>query len=272
MKKKFKIKWKNLIMLILFLIAVSIFVFSAIKIIFWFIDNNKIKTVDKNINKDVKIQEVTDAEIIDQEDEIDKSNQYWDYIKMNLIDVDFTKLKITNSDVKGWIQVGGTNINYPYVQTDNNSYYLTHAFDKSYNSAGWVFMDYRNGLITENKNTILYAHGRINGTMFGTLKNILTNKWLDNSDNFIIKTSTEEENGLWQVFSVYRIPTTSDYLQTSFTSDEEFVSFANKLIDRSAYNFNTSVSKNDKIITLSTCYNDDDKMVMHAKLIKFSKK
>ena len=74
------------------------------------------------------------------------------------------------------------------------------------------------------------------------------------------------------MFSVYKIPTTSDYLQIKFSSDEEFQNFANKLIERSAYNFNTPVNSTDKIITLSTCWNDEEKVVMHAKLIKTQKK
>ena len=43
---------------------------------------------------------------------------------MNLINVDFNKLKNINDQTKGWIQVNGTNINYPFVQADNNEYYL----------------------------------------------------------------------------------------------------------------------------------------------------
>ena len=73
---------------------------------------------------------------------------------MNMIDINFNELKNINNDVKGWIKVNGTNINYPFVQSKNNKYYLTHSFDKSYNSAGWLFLDYRNN----NKNTIIYAH------------------------------------------------------------------------------------------------------------------
>lgn len=48
----------------------------------------------------------------------------------------FNELKNINNDVKGWIKVNGTNINYPFVQSNNNKYYLTPTFDKSYNSAG----------------------------------------------------------------------------------------------------------------------------------------
>ena len=187
---------------------------------------------------------------------------------MNMISVDFFDLKEVNKDVVGWIQVNGTNINYPYVQTDNNEYYLTHAFDKRKNSVGWVFLDYRNRNDLTDKNNIIYAHGRYDKTMFGSLRNALTNGWLNNKNNYVIKISTPNGSSLWQVFSIYHIPTTSDYLQIDFNSDEEFLKFTQKLINRSAHNFNTSVTKDDKILTLSTCYNDKERVVLHAKLIK----
>ena len=104
--------------------------------------------------------------------------------------------------------------------------------------------------------------------MFGSLKNILSSGWTNNLNNYVIKLSTESENTLWQVFSVYRIPTTNDYLQIDFDNDEEFENFSNMLKERSNFNFNTTVSGSDKILTLSTCYNNDDKVVLHAKLIK----
>ena len=187
---------------------------------------------------------------------------------MNLIDVDFNDLKNINPSTIGWIQVNGTNINYPFVQTNDNKYYLNHSFNKSKNSAGWVFMDYRNNISVLDKNTIIYAHGRLDNTMFGSLKNILTSGWLNNKNNYIVKLSTEYENNLWQVFSVYKIKTTNDYLQISFISNESFLEFTDKLIKRSNFNFNTKVNENDKILTLSTCYNEKEKVVLHAKLIK----
>ena len=52
------------------------------------------------------------------------------------------------------------------------SHYLKRDFNKKSNSAGWVYMDYRNEVENFDRNTILYAHGRLNGTMFGSLKNI----------------------------------------------------------------------------------------------------
>ena len=219
----------------------------------------------KEINYKYFISKSTNnTEIINNN--VDYSNPYWDYIKYDLISVNFNDLKEINNDTVAWIKVNGTNINYPVVKTTDNDYYLTHSFNKDYNEAGWVFMDYRNN--GDEKNTIIYAHSRLDKTMFGSLKGILEDKWLSDNSNYVVKLSTPTENTLWQVYSVYRIPTTSDYLQTYFSTDEEFNNFNNMLINRSIYNFNTSVSPTDRILTLSTCYNNNDKVVLHAKLIK----
>jgi len=271
MKRKLKIKWNNIIITFIFIICIITFCISGYNIIKWFIDRHNNNEIVEKINDIVTITETEDnssTEIIEQKEEIEKSNPYWDYIKMDLINVDISKLKETNSQTKGWIKVNGTNINYPFVQAKDNEYYLTHSFDKKYNSAGWVFLDYRNTLKDDDKNTILYAHGRYDKTMFGSLKNILKSNWYKNKDNHVIKLSTEEENTLWQVFSVYHIKTTSDYIQTEFSSDEEYQALLDELINRSAYKFNTTVSSKDKILTLSTCYNEKERVVMHAKLIK----
>lgn len=270
-KKKYKLKWKNLIALLIFLIAFIFLIKSGIDLINYFIDTNNTNEEIKSIEDTVKIEEVPDSdntEIIEQKEDIPEDNPYWDYIKMNLISVNFDDLLKINNETKGWIQVNGTNINYPFVQTSNNDYYLTHSYDKSYNQAGWVFMDYRNDTVNYDKNTILYAHGMNNKTMFGSLRNILSSSWYNNTNNHIIKLSTPTENTLWQVFSVYHIETTNDYIQTEFASDEEYQSFLDMLKGRSAVTFDTSLNTTDKILTLSTCYNKTDKVVMHAKLIK----
>ncbi len=270
-RKKRKLKWKNIFLLLIILIFFIFFIISITDIIKWKLDSQKIEKQVEEIQEIVEIEEVEeteDVEIIEQQEEIPQSNPYWDYINMNLINVDFNELKQINSNTKGWIQVNGTNINYPFVQAKDNKYYLTHSFDKSYNGAGWVFLDYRNNINQLSKNTIIYAHGRTDKTMFGSLKNILKSGWLNDTNNYVVKLSTKIENTLWQVFSVYHIPTTSDYIQVNFSSNEEFTNWAKMLIDRSSYNFNTSVSENDNVLTLSTCYNDNEKVVLHAKLIK----
>lgn len=268
-----KFKRKNVIMIGILILSISCIIIAVIHMIKWNKDNKHTQKVIDNILQIVDIKELPDSnktniEVIEPIEEIPEENPYWDYIKMNLIHVDFKELKQVNPSTVGWIQVNGTNINYPFVQTENNEYYLTHSFDKSSNSAGWVFLDYRNNLSTLDKNTIIYAHGRLDTTMFGSLKNILSSGWLNNTNNYVIKLSTEYENTLWQVFSIYRIRTTNDYIRTNFKNNRNFLEFAEMLINRSAYNFNTKVNENDHILTLSTCYNNNEKVVLHAKLIK----
>ena len=272
-----KSKKKKLVLrkefIVLFLILFTILgLYSSYNIIRWAIDAENTEKQIEKIHETVEIKEITDStatEIVNplKEEEI-KENPYWDYIKKNLINVDFTKLKEQNSDTVGWIQVSGTNINYPFVQTDNNTYYLKKDFNKKYNSAGWVFMDYRNNLENLNQNTILYAHGRVDGTMFGSLKNIFESNWYNNKNNHVVKLSTEYQNTMWQVFSVYRIPETSDYLEINFNNNEKYMNFLNMLQNRSELKFDVSLNEEDKILTLSTCYKENDRVVLHAKLIK----
>ena len=267
-KKRKKLNVKNLCLLIFFLVMLIVFLFSLIKVIMWIIDNSNTNDIIKKVANTYEISEKNyDNEVIINENEKDI---YFDYMKLKFIDVDINKLKTFNPDTIGFIKVMGTNINYPFVQTIDNDYYLNRSYDKTYNNAGWIFLDYRNNEFND-KNTIIYGHGRINGTMFGSLKDTLKSSWQNNKDNYIIKISTEKENSIWQIFSVYKIATTSDYLQTTF-SDNEFESFISLIKGRSSYNFETNVTNEDKVLTLSTCYNDNDKMVVHAKLIKYVQK
>ncbi len=267
-KKRKKLNIKNLCLLIFFLIMLIIFLFSIINVIIWFFDNKNTNDIIKKVSETYEITEKSyDNEVIINNNEKDI---YFDYINLSFIDVDINKLKKFNSDTVGFIKVMGTNINYPFVQTSDNKYYLNRSFDKTYNNAGWIFLDYRNNELND-KNTIIYGHGRVNGTMFGSLKNTLKSSWQSNKDNYIIKISTEKENSIWQIFSIYKIATTSDYLQTSFT-DNEFENFISLIKGRSSYNFNVQVTNENKILTLSTCYNDNEKMVVHAKLIKYVQK
>ena len=275
-KKKKRKKKKNTtwIFVILFSIFISIIVFCLIKIFIWGKDNKDTSKVINDITNAVNVTLRDDddhTELVNDTNE-EETSDYWYYIKFPLIDVDITELKEKNSDTVGWINVNNTNINYPFVQTKDNSYYLNHSFDKKYNEAGWVFLDYRNSKDLNNKNTILYAHSRLDKTMFGSLSKVLKSSWYNNKDNHIIRLSTDTKNTLWQIFSVYKIPEESYYITTNFNTNEEYSKFLNTIKQRSIHNFNTNLDTNDKILTLSTCYSDTERTVVHAKLIKRSPK
>ena len=175
-------------------------------------------------------------------------------------------LKKTNNEFTGWLTVNNTSISYPVVKHSDNDYYLKHGFNKKYNINGWIFMDYRNHVETFDQNTIIYGHDSNYSIMFGDLKKVLQKNWYTSKTNQIITYETAQKKYEAQIFSIYVINNTTDYLQVVF-SDKEFESFIKKITDRSIYDFNTNVSVQDKIITLSTCYKDSSKrLVVHAKI------
>ena len=73
-------------------------------------------------------------------------------------------------------------------------------------------------------------------------------------------------------YSIYKIEEESYYIQTDFTSDDVYLEFLNTIKGRSKYDFNVVLNESDKIITLSTCANDKERYVVHAKLIKKSER
>ena len=277
-----RIKRNYIILLIVGILALILSTTNTVK---YFIDKLKVEKIMNNVTDNTIIIENLNSEkniipvnppVIEEENKPTSEekketyiNDYWNYMKIPLISVDFNQLLTKNKDTVGWLKLEGTNINYPVVQTDNNSYYLNHAFNGSKNYAGWIFMDYRNNAKDFDRNTIIYGHGRIDGTMFGSLKNIVKDNWYQNTNNYVLKFSTPTENTLWQVFSVYTIEKESYYIRTDFYSDETYMDFLNTLLNRSIYKFNADLNKDDKIITLSTCYQDNKhRVVLHAKLIK----
>ena len=268
-KRKNK-KWPWVLLLI---VLFAIIVVCLVKIVFWLKDNKTTSEVVNDITNNTNIEEKKDdenTELVNKEE--NTTSDYWYYIKFPLIDVDINKLKEKNSDTVGWINVNNTNINYPYVQGKDNNYYLDHSFNKKYNEAGWVFLDYQNDKNLSNKNNILYAHSRLDKTMFGSLSKTLKSNWYNNKDNHIIRLSAETENTMWQIFSVYKIPEETYYITTNFNSDNDYQKFLNTIKERSIHNFSTNLTTDDKILTLSTCYSDTERTVVHAKLIKRSQK
>jgi sortase B len=248
---------------------------------------NDDKNTQENINKIYDVIEEVELDEIEIQEEIvendssannsdeslsnntEISNHYVNPYHKNYDKV-YNKLLEINRDTVGWITVNNTNINYPVVQTTNNDYYLKHAYDKSNNQAGWIFVDYRNDLDRMNQNTIIYGHNIIQpDLMFGSLKYTLEPEWYNNKDNLKITFSIKEKTFMWEVFAVYIIDKTTDYLYTDFDTEDEFLEFIDMLKSRSIHDFGVEFNKDDKIITLSTCHGTNNKrLVLHAKMLK----
>ena len=239
------------------LISIIVIAIALYYIYIWYTDNKNTDKILENIYSKV--------DILSEDVNVDE-------IETSMLKLDFDNLISFNSDTIGWIRVWGTDINYPVVQTNDNNFYLTHSFDKSYNKAGWIFADYTNSNLKNNQldeNTVIYGHNRQNRSMFGTLSNTLKKEWRDTKKNRYINFSTRDESMVWEVFSTYTIDSENYYIKTSFSSEEEYEKFIKTIIDRSVYNFNVNVTTQDKILTLSSCTNiGEGRTVVHAKLMK----
>lgn len=240
-----------------FLFLVFLFLFGVSAYVHFYVDNEEIHVVDETLAQP-KVVELDKKEL----------NLYRKYSKLNESSIDFKKLKKTNKDVVAWLIVDGTNINYPITQTADNKYYLSHDINKDVKMSGWTFMDYRNATDLSDDNTIFYGHNLMNKTAFGSLSVMLTGDWYSNSNHKVV-VLTEEGKYVYEVFAVYTVAPEVFYLQNVFANKNDSVIFFNSLKSRSEFNFDIDFEKGDRIITLSTCSDDNkNRIVVHAKLIK----
>ena len=176
-------------------------------------------------------------------------------------------LKELNDETVGWLNVPGTNIDYPVVKAKDNAYYLKHNFKKEKDYNGWVFMNYLNSAEMLDKNTIIFAHNRYySNIMFGTLNKVGKKAWYQNIKENLITYSDINKEMKWEVFAAYTVPVTDDYLVTNFSTDEEFSKFIQMIRGRSVINSDLEIKSTDKILTLSTCADINTRFVVHAVL------
>jgi Uncharacterized protein conserved in bacteria len=104
-------------------------------------------------------------------------------------------------------------------------------------------------------------------SMFGSLKNILNDDWHNEEENKYVTFITENDNSIYEVFSVYQVAEEDYYITTDF-KDNEFNDFIKTIKSRSKFDFDVDINENDNILTLSTCANNNKyRVVLHAKKI-----
>lgn len=255
---------------ILMTLCLSGILLSLLILLNWFYDHSKIQQIHKEIDKSIYIDKDFDqGELVNPPK--NKKSEYYYYAKIPFYNVSFSILLSKNIDTVGFIRLRNTKIHYPVVQAMNNEYYLTHAFDKTENQAGWIFMDYRNHIDSLDDNTTIYGHARMDGSMFGSLKNVLSSSWQKNRDNYVIFLSTLKEKFIFQIFSIYTIKSEGYYITPNFSNSKKKEIWLSTMKERNIAPIDTEVNINDKILTLSTCQNNQGKrIVVHAKLIKRS--
>ena len=184
--------------------------------------------------------------------------------------VDFSLLQSIDTNTVGWIWSDGTQINYPVVHGNDNSYYLNHLIDGSYNSNGSIFVDCRNAPGFADRNTIIYGHNMLNGAMFASLCEYGSAGYYE--EHPTLRLITPEGSYTLEVFSGYVTPGTSDIYQLSFTDEADFLNYIQRIRLMSDFASDVVVTGEDRIVTLSTCaYDyDDARYVVHCKLVSGS--
>lgn len=249
MLKKLKNNLKQtLVYGILIIFFLIIIIFCFIKIVNWYLDNKKNNEIEDEISKLIKIDETVE----------ETENKYA---------VDFEKFKEKNPDTVAWLKINNTNVEYVVVRANDNEYYLNHNFNKEYNIAGWIFSDYKNKFDGTDKNIVIYGHNMKNNSMFGSLQDTLKEDWYTNVENHKIILVTETDTQVYQVFSIYQIESEEYYIQTHFNDEPSYDKFLNTLKNRSIENFDIELNSQDTILTLSTCANNNYRLVLHAKRI-----
>ena len=245
-KEKRKANKTKVIINIIQLIFIVVLIYSLIHIFLWYKSNKANKQVMQELSQII--------EIVKEDGKDDKKYK-----------INFEELKNKNPNTVAWLKVENTNIEFPVVKANDNSYYLTHNFNKENNSAGWIFADYKNKFNGKDKNIVIYGHNMRDNSMFGTLKNVIKEEWYNNESDKYITLVTENEYSIYEVFSVYQIEKEDYYIKTDFNSDKEFEEFLQKIKERSIKDFNIDISKENSILTLSTCANNNKyRVVLHA--------
>lgn len=189
--------------------------------------------------------------------------EYIEIDEQKNIGINFDELRKINSDTVGYLEIPSIDFKYVVVKGKDNSYYLSHNFNKKYNIAGWIFMDYRNKADGTDNNMVIYGHNTANETMFGSLSKLLDDKLSKDDNNLIITFITDQGEKRYKIFSIYTIQPEEYYITTSFKNNE-FEKFKEKLKERSIIKIDVDL-ENKNIITLSTCHNHGVKrLAIHA--------
>lgn len=170
--------------------------------------------------------------------------------------VDFDELEAINPDVIGWIYVPNTVINYPVVQTDNNTTYLSRLFDLSGNGSGTIFMDMDGtapGAVDQQ--TTLYGHHMYDSTMFKIVDDTLKQDAFDAFGN--VYYITRENTYVFKpLFTAQVMDTYTDARVTNFTGDPSLTQYLQDMLGQAkakAADAEERIESTDKVLSLVTC-------------------
>ena len=265
-KKKKTKKKGDLLLTLALIVAVAVFCFAAYNLYHIYTEYKK-GTDEYNHIEEMAVTErapeTEDTEQTEQEDQGPKPP----------IDVDFAALKSVNEDVVGWIYIEALNdISYPVVKGKDNEEYLHTTYEKNYNFAGTIFIDYENSSDFTDCNTLVYGHNMghnmKNGSMFGQLKKFSEDQaTYEKSKYFWIL--TPEKNYRYEIIAAYTTGVNSDTYTLFKGPGDEFQKYLDTIKGYSDIKTDdTNLTIKDKIVTLSTCTgNESTRFVVQGKQV-----
>ncbi len=220
---------------------------------------------EENKQKYEDISEIGFPEIeADHEEENDQQD-----VKQSEDDFDYQSLIAMNSDCVGWIQIPGTDINYPVVQAADNEFYLTHNFNRETAACGAIFMDYRNDVDAKAEHLILYGHQMKDNSMFKQLNGYKEEIFYKEHPN--IKLYLHEQKYEYEITAVYVTDVANgggyyNYLHWN-TRKEQLNYLQQKMAGYQIYDTGKKVMETDELLSLSTCeYScDNGRLIVQAR-------
>lgn len=179
--------------------------------------------------------------------------------------IDFTALQAQNPDICGWISIPGTNVDYPILQSGANKkedYYLDHTPELKSAQKGSIYIQQINNKSFTDKNTLIYGHNMLNGSMFGTLKYYRkTPGFFD--QNSVMYIYTPNKVLTYNIYSAFMYDDRHImYSFNQFADDKSFQSFIDETLKPKSMSKHVregvSVTTKDRIVTLSTCAGADN--------------
>ena len=186
------------------------------------------------------------------------------------------KLQEENNEIIGYLEIEGTNISYPVVQTNDNDFYLTHNYKKENATGGALFLDKDFDMINGSSNYLIYGHRMPDGTMFEDLIKYSDEKFY--KEHTKIKFTTNNEDCIYEILAVFysRVYYKSEkdvfryYFFVNASNEAEYNDFVNNAKKASIYDTGVNAEYGDQLLTLSTCEysREDGRFAIVAKKIK----
>lgn len=189
--------------------------------------------------------------------------------------VDWKALKKVNPDVQGWLYQKDTVINYPVVQGTDNDTYLHTRFDKQWSGGGTLFVDCRMEKDFKGFNSIIYGHHMKDGSMFRSIRGYTKEDGYYDKHK-TLELATPHGNYHLVVFSAFITKATDEDTYKMTYDEAEKQAYIDRAWERSELPItrdSVDVTKNDRLVTLSTCAYDyeEARYIVMCKMVPWTK-